>query len=178
MSDSLPPRARVALTAGLLLIVIAGAVDLILDAPARWLSAHVVYEVVLLFGLVATVAWLWLGWWRSGREVARLERSVAERLAERDAWRREAERALAGFGEAIDARFAAWRLTPAEREVALGLLKGKSHKQIAAATNRSERTVRQHAIAVYQKSGLDGRAELAAFFLEDVKLPEQVQPSP
>ena len=175
MSESLPPRARVALTAGLLLIVIAGAVDLILDAPARWLSAHVVYEVVLLLGLVATVAWLWLGWWRSGREVARLERSVAERLAERDAWRREAERALAGFGEAIDARFAAWRLTPAEREVALGLLKGKSHKQIAAATNRSERTVRQHAIAVYQKSGLDGRAELAAFFLEDVKLPEQVQ---
>ncbi len=38
---------------------------------------------------------------------------------------------------------------------------------------RSERTVRQHAIAVYSKSGLAGRAELAAFFLEDLLLPQQ-----
>lgn len=60
-------------------------------------------------------------------------------------------------------QFRAWRLTPAEREVALLLLKGRSHKEIAAATGRSERTVRQHAIAAYQKAGLGGRAELAAF---------------
>jgi len=65
-----------------------------------------------------------------------------------------------------------WGLTPAEREVALLLLKGQSHKQIAYTTGRSERTVRQHAVAVYQKSGLSGRAELAAFFLEDLLLPE------
>ena len=52
------------------------------------------------------------------------------------------------------------------------MLKGRSHKQIAFATGRSERTVRQHAVAVYQKSGLNGRAELAAFFLEDILLPE------
>jgi hypothetical protein len=32
-------------------------------------------------------------------------------------------------------------------------------------------TVRQHAVSVYEKSGLQGRAELAAFFLEDVFLP-------
>jgi hypothetical protein len=31
--------------------------------------------------------------------------------------------------------------------------------------------VRQHAVAVYRKSGLAGRAELAAFFLEDLLLP-------
>ena len=50
--------------------------------------------------------------------------------------------------------------------------KGRSHKQIAYATGRSERTVRQHAVSVYHKSGLNGRAELAAFFLEDILLPE------
>ena len=65
-------------------------------------------------------------------------------------------------------------LTAAEREVALQLLKGQSHKEIAYATGRSERTVRQHAVAVYQKSGLRGRAELAAFFLEDLILPTGV----
>ena len=59
-------------------------------------------------------------------------------------------------------------MTPTEREVAFLLLQGHGHKQIAARTGRSERTVRQHAVAVYQKSGLGGRAELAAFFLQDL----------
>ena len=97
---------------------------------------------------------------------------LVERATERDAWRASAEAALAGLGHAIDERFSAWNLTPAEREVALLLLKGRSHKQIAFTTGRSERTVRQHAVAVYQKSRLNGRAELAAFFLEDVLLPD------
>jgi DNA-binding NarL/FixJ family response regulator len=46
------------------------------------------------------------------------------------------------------------------------LLQGRSHKEIAATSGRSERTVRQHAAAAYEKAGLGGRAELAAFFLE------------
>jgi DNA-binding NarL/FixJ family response regulator len=71
----------------------------------------------------------------------------------------------------MDAQFTAWGLTAAEREVAVLLLKGLGHKQIAGRTGRSERTVRQHAVAVYRKSGLGGRAELAAFFLDDLILP-------
>ena len=35
---------------------------------------------------------------------------------------------------------------------------------------RSERTVRQHAVAAYDKAGVAGRAELAAFFLTDLPL--------
>jgi DNA-binding NarL/FixJ family response regulator len=100
---------------------------------------------------------------------------LAEHAAERDAWRASAEAALAGLGRAIDERFDAWGLTPAEREVALLLLKGRSHKQIAFDTGRSERTVRQHAVSVYQKSRLNGRAELSAFFLEGILLPDRTQ---
>lgn len=98
---------------------------------------------------------------------------LAERASERDEWRASAEQALAGLGRAVDERFPAWGLTPAERDVAIHLLKGRSHKQIAFMTDRSERTVRQPAVAVYQKSRLGGRAELAAFFLEDLMLPAQ-----
>jgi DNA-binding CsgD family transcriptional regulator len=72
----------------------------------------------------------------------------------------------------MESQFERWGLTGAERDVALRLLKGQSHKEIAYVTGRSERTIRQHAVAVYQKSGLHGRAELAAFFLEDLPLPE------
>jgi len=78
---------------------------------------------------------------------------------------------LAGMGAAIAAQFDAWGLTPAEREVALLVLQGLGHKEIAARTGRSERTVRQHAAASYEKAGLGSRAELAGFFLGDVILP-------
>jgi DNA-binding NarL/FixJ family response regulator len=52
------------------------------------------------------------------------------------------------------------------------LLKGLSHKRVARMTSTSERTVRQHSVAIYRKSGLSGRAELAGFFLESLLLPE------
>ena len=66
-------------------------------------------------------------------------------------------------------------LARSQKEVALLLLKGLGHRQAAALMHRSERTVRQHAVAVYKKSGLSGRAELSAFFLEDLLLPHAQQ---
>ena len=83
----------------------------------------------------------------------------------------EAEGLLRGLGEAIDRQFATWSLTPAEREVSPLLLKGLSTKEIATARRTSDQTVRQQARAIYPKAGLGGRAELAAFFLEDLLLP-------
>ncbi len=174
MADSDPPstQLRVPLTLLLLAIVAGGAVDLALDAPEDWTSFHVLYEIALICGALAIAAWLWRGWWRAESSAGALRQNLAERQAERDAWRARAARALEGLGKAVEEQFTTWQLTPAEREVALLLLKGHGHKQIASATGRSERTVRQHAVAVYQKSGLQGRAELAAFFLEDLAVPE------
>jgi DNA-binding NarL/FixJ family response regulator len=63
------------------------------------------------------------------------------------------------------------RTSPAEREVGLLLLKGLSHKEIAGVLDKSERTVRQQSLGIYKKAGLAGRAELSAFFLEDLLLP-------
>lgn len=162
----------------LAVVAIGGTGDLILDRPTRILSLHVLFELgLILFSLTSLVV-LSLQWRRasvqlagSERLLAATQRSLEERRAERDAWRKSAEGALAGLGEAIERQFAAWGLTPTEGEIALFLLKGFGHKQIAAVTGRSERTVRQHAVAVYQKAGLGGRAELAAFFLQDLMLP-------
>jgi DNA-binding NarL/FixJ family response regulator len=47
-------------------------------------------------------------------------------------------------------------------------LKGLSLKDIALARGVSEKTVKQHNLTIYQKSGLAGRAELSAFFLQDL----------
>jgi DNA-binding NarL/FixJ family response regulator len=78
---------------------------------------------------------------------------------------------MKGLGTAIDAQFERWKLTAAEREVALLMLKGLSHKEIAAVRETSERTVRQQAQTIYGKANLSGRAALSAFFLEDLLLP-------
>lgn len=86
-------------------------------------------------------------------------------------WRREVRTHLKGLGEAIDAQFSRWNLTEAEREVALLLLKGLSNKKVAAVRATSERTVREQARSTYSKAGLNGRAALSAFFLEDLLAP-------
>jgi DNA-binding NarL/FixJ family response regulator len=51
------------------------------------------------------------------------------------------------------------------------LLKGLSHKEVAIIRDVSDATIRQQARSIYQKAGVAGRHELAAFFLEDLTLP-------
>jgi len=173
MDHDLDSRLHWILAIALLSIIIGGTADLIMDRPATWLSFHVVFETLMIAGALVMATTLWLGWWRSAHFAAALRVSLDVQRAERDAWKASARTALEGLGRAIDEQFTTWRLTPTEREVALLLLKGYGHKQIAALTGRGERTVRQHAGVVYEKAGLAGRAELAAYFLHDIMLPEQ-----
>jgi DNA-binding CsgD family transcriptional regulator len=164
-------RLRWLATALLGAIAVGGAVDLALDQPISWWSFHVLFELSLLTLSLGAVAYLWLGWRNTGRRLAQMHRELEARGAERDAWRARGQKLLRGLGEEIDRQLRDWGLTPVERETALLLLKGFGHKEIASLQDKSERTVRQHAVAVYRKSGLSGRAELSAFFLEDLLLP-------
>lgn len=152
-------------------VVLGGVADLILDAPREVLSAHVLLEVALVVVSAGAALYLAWGWHRTRRSLAVAREDIAGRQAERDAWRATARQALDGLAREVDRQFSEWRLTPTEREVALSLLKGFSLQQIAKLGDRSERTVRQHAVAVYRKSGLAGRAELSGFFLGDLLLP-------
>ena len=86
-------------------------------------------------------------------------------------WRDETRTLLKGLGEAIDRQFVVWKLSEAEREVGLLILKGMSLKEIAAVRDTSERTIRAQAQSIYAKAGLSGRAALSAFFLEDLLAP-------
>lgn len=162
-------QVRRLVTVLLAVVAVGGAADLWLDQPASWFTPHVLVEFTLMTVSAGTAIYLWRGWRTAAASLAGTKRTLAERESERDAWRARAEAALDGLNRAIDEQCTVWGLTPAEREVALQLLKGQGHKQIAAATSRSERTVRQHAVAVYEKSGLGGRAELAAFFLDSLR---------
>jgi len=169
-------RLRVILTLLLAAIAGGGALDLWLDRPGSPGVVHVTFELMVLVLSLGAVAYLWSGWVRARRSLAGSVETSRRLGDERDLWRRRADKLLRGLGEEIDAQLRRWQLTPAEREIALLLLKGYGHKEIAALLERSERTVRQHAVAVYRKSGLAGRAELSAFFLEDLLLPRSPDP--
>ena len=108
---------------------------------------------------------------RLNQELAAARAEVTRWSADAKRWNQEAQDVLQGLGQAIDRQFDRWGLSPAEREVALLQLKGLRHRAIAELRHTSERTVRQQALAVYRKSGLNGRSDLAAFFLEDLLLP-------
>ncbi|WP_424931297.1 helix-turn-helix transcriptional regulator [Amaricoccus macauensis] len=84
------------------------------------------------------------------------------------AWRAQSRRFLQGLGRAIEEQFENWQLTPAEADVAGLLLKGATLREIALLRRTSEATIRQQAQSVYRKSGLGSRAELSAYFLEDL----------
>jgi DNA-binding CsgD family transcriptional regulator len=170
VNDGLDTRLRLILAVALLSIIVGGTADLVMDRPSDWLSFHVVFETLMIAGALVMATTLWLGWYRTAQDAARMAASLEAQRAENEVWRVSAQSALRGLAIAIDTQFERWHLTPAEREVALLLLKGHGHKQIAALTGRSERTARQHAGAVYEKSRLGGRAELAAFFLNDLEL--------
>lgn len=88
-------------------------------------------------------------------------------------WRAENRELIAGLAAQIQQQFESWQLTRAEAEVGMLLLKGLSLTEIAQVRAASERTIRDQARAIYRKSGVAGRSELSAFFLEDLLLPRE-----
>ncbi len=149
--------------------------DLATDERSGTSGFHTAVEGTLIaFGIAAAI-----GLARRARELAREARDLREHAhaltADLDAsrleaarWKRDTGDLIAGLGAAIDRQLERWGLSPAEKEIALLLLKGLSHKEIAAIREVGETTVRQQARAIYRKAGLSGRHDLAAFFLEDL----------
>ena len=156
------------------------ATDLVADAAGLggWLHVALEFAIMVVLGLGA---WLFLRQRLAERRALVEARSRAESLSvmaarwseEAERWRSEAEAAAKGLVQAIDRQFEGWGLSPAEREVGFLLLKGLALKELAEVRGTSERTVRQQAQAIYRKAGLSGRAELAAFFLEDLLVGEE-----
>ncbi len=162
MSDDADEKMRLNLSAiifGLIALVIG--LDLVLDSQDGVGFLHLVLEgSVLLTALAGMVFML--------RRFRRVSGDLA--LAREDAarWQAEHHAVIQGLSAAIRAQFAAWRLTEAETEIGLLLLKGLSHQEIAQVRGTSERTVREQARALYRKGGVNSRSELSAFFLEDL----------
>ena len=86
-------------------------------------------------------------------------------------WQTKSATLVKGLGIKIDEQLSEWKLSLAEKEVALLLIKGLSTRELATMRGVGEKTIRQQASKIYLKANLEGRAELAAFFLEDLLSP-------
>lgn len=138
--------------------------DLYIDFGEGVGIVHLTVEFFIFGVAVAGAVMMW-------RQLDRTRTDLAGALVEAAHWKKESRELLQGLGIAIENQFARWHLSAAEAEVALLLLKGLSHKEIAGLRETSERTVREQSRSVYRKSGLAGRSSLSAFFLEDLLLP-------
>lgn len=151
------------------------AFDLVSDLDEGTTTLHLIVEgVVALVSIIAALT-LALILIREGMESRAANQELSKNLLLSQeaaaAWRAEAQNLLDGLGASINKQFGSWQLTPVEKDIALFLLKGLSHKEVAIIRDVSDATVRQQARSIYQKAGVAGRHELAAFFLEDLTLP-------
>jgi DNA-binding CsgD family transcriptional regulator len=161
-------RRGLLVAAGFAAVALLVASDLVTDYRSGVRLPHLLVEFAILAFAAGGAAAMLRGWVRTRRLARDLQADVATARVDAERWRRQAEEHLAGLSALIDRQFDEWNLSDAERGVALLLLKGLSHKEVAAVRGTSERTVRQQSLTIYRKAGLAGRAELAAFFLEDL----------
>ena len=153
---------------GIILMVV---IDLATDLGEGVPPWHIAVEGVLASGAALGI-YLIIKQSFAMRHTLRREREHHQhRLREAEQWRRQAAVFVSGLSEAIDQQLDSWALSAAEKEVAFLLLKGMSLKEIAGTRNTSEKTARAQSAAIYAKSGLAGRSELSAFFLEDLLSP-------
>ncbi|HKI97314.1 MAG TPA: LuxR C-terminal-related transcriptional regulator [bacterium] len=148
------------------------ALDMAFDLYFGSSLRHIAVEGAVVLAALGGVVFVWR------RTIAgyhaRLRQSEAASArwrADAERWRAEAAQLLRGLSEAIERQFRLWGLTESEQEVAFLLLKGLSLKEVAEVRGVGEKTIRNQSLAIYRKAGLAGRAELAAFFLEDLLLP-------
>lgn len=165
MSDDMGPRRTKRWEIlGFLVIAALMCWDLAVDYDEGASLLHILAELVILVIAAGGALLVWL-------QLKRTRTYLAVAQSEASQWREENRELLNGFSRAIVRQFERWRLSGAEAEIGLLLLKGLSHKEIAKLRDTSERTVREQSRSIYRKADLPGRAALSAFFLEDIMVP-------
>ena len=173
------PRRAIVLALGVLCLGIGlAAVDTIHEGE-RFDATDFALDLLEWAGLVGAVSaavWIAIGLRGLRADQEAMRHDLARAVEQGADWRARHGPALDDVAAAIGRQFDAWGLTPAEADIAGLMLKGVGLRDIARLRHTSETTIRQQAQGVYRKSGLAGRAELAAYFLESLFEPRPPGP--
>lgn len=136
--------------------------DVIVDMREHFTSevTYSVSELIhLLFEMAAVVA-LSVGFFDSIRHTQALRDQNAKQSKNLFHLTRD-------FDALVKEKFAVWGLTPAERDVALLLLRGLQTDQIAKLRKVSTGTIKAQSHHLMQKAGVTSRVELMSLFLDE-----------
>ncbi|MEX0369117.1 MAG: helix-turn-helix transcriptional regulator [Tateyamaria sp.] len=122
-------------------------------APISW-QVHELIEIAAALGLILGVG---VGAYMLRAALRRSEHVESQLRA-----------ASGAFIELLEDKFDDWKLTPAERDVALFAIKGFSTQDIASFRDTSEGTVKAQTNAIYRKAGVTGRPQLLSLFIDDL----------
>lgn len=168
---------RIFITTVLLITGFGLSVDTWMDFKSNASQVHLIFELLLMFLSTCSVFLIWRDFSKLSVQVNGMNLELENIKSVSAIWRAEHQMIIEGLGAAIEKQLNKWGLSESEKEVAVYLLKGFSLKEIGEFRGGSEKTARQHASKVYEKSKLSGRAELSAFFMEDLLNPLNYQPS-
>jgi len=169
--EALRTSERLVIAGVLALIGLLAGIDLLVDLRQGVATWHLLAEATVALVACFGVFLLLRGAWQLRRRLDAQSRDFSAFRQQAEAWRAGSKKYLEGLSRSINLQLDQWQLSAAEKEVAFLLLKGLSLKEIAAARRTTEKTARVQSSAVYAKSGLAGRSELSAFFLEDLLPP-------
>lgn len=156
----------------LISIVLLTSVDIYNDYFEGVATWHISIEAFV--GVIALVGVFYLirGHFKLQKNLKKEKQLTGEFQVEARKWKQVSEKYVRGLSVEIENQLDRWDLTKAEKEVSFLMLKGLSNKEIAEIRGTTVPTIRAQTNAIYSKSGLSGRSELSAFFLEDLLLPQ------
>jgi len=128
--------------------------DVVVDLLHAPLAEHALLELLVTLALIVGI----------GLNACQLRRML-ERMQVQD---RALGTARGDLARIVETQFETWCLTPAERDVGFLALKGLDAAEIAAIRGAAKGTVRAQLTRIYAKAGVSGRAQFAAWFVEDL----------
>lgn len=152
----------------LVMIAFASGADLLSDLAEGTSRVHLLQEAVVLAVALITFFWLVKEFRRKRVQLRNLRETLDEIRSMPEPVSPQLVDARQRLAEAISVQFGVWELSPSEQEIGRMLLKGFSLKEIAMLRGTAEKTIRQQASSIYQKSGVSGRHAFSAWFLEDL----------
>ena len=141
--------------------------DFVIDLQEGSNTLHLVQEAFLVIASIGGIGYLLKEVMARRRETDLVKQQLQNANRNLQASNEKLKEMSQHYSEVINQQLTDWSLTPSENEVAMLLLKGLSFDEIASVRETKEKTVRQHATAIYRKSGLNGRHEFSAWFFED-----------
>lgn len=151
----------------LLIIMLLNIFDVLSDISLGVPKWHIFEEMLVVLASGIMAIYLIVDIWQKNKKLLALKNQLIESNRALANINDEMKKARSDYSAVIIEQFKQWSLTSGEQEVAMLLLKGLSFKEISLVRDTKEKTVRQQASTIYNKSSLEGRHDLAAWFLED-----------